>query len=109
MLVFQNVLGKIKLQNILAQSFRSNLLKSIILVPREVLILKKQCLKNFMYWKTVGPIIFNVFKNCFYTFHILWPELIRATVSEIWRIRRFYTNDAEKDTIIDDDEKCQLI
>ena len=32
-----------------------------------------------------------------------------ATVSEIWRIRRFYTNDAEKDTIIDDDEKFQLI
>ena len=37
--------------------------------------------------------------------HILWPELIGATVSEIWRIRRFYTYDAENDTIIDDDEK----
>ena len=33
----------------------------------------------------------------------------RATVSEIWRIRRFYTNDAEKDTIINNDEKFQLI
>ena len=29
--------------------------------------------------------------------------------TEIMRIRRFYTNDAEKDTIIDDDEKFQLI
>ena len=41
--------------------------------------------------------------------HILWPELIRATVSEILWIPRFYTNDAEKETIIDDDEKFQLI
>ena len=48
-------------------------------------------------------------KNDFYTFHILWPELIRATVSEIWRILRFYTNDAENDIIMDDDEKFQLI
>ena len=34
---------------------------------------------------------------------------IKAIVSEIQRIRPFYTNDAEKDTIIDDDEKFQLI
>ena len=30
-------------------------------------------------------------------------------VSETQQISRFYTNDAEKDTIIDDDEKFQLI
>ena len=33
----------------------------------------------------------------------------RATVSKVQRIRRFYTNDAEKDTFINDDEKFQLI
>ena len=36
-------------------------------------------------------------------------KLIGATGSEIRRIRCFYTNDAEKDTIINDDEKFQLI
>ena len=36
-------------------------------------------------------------------------KLIGATISEIWRIRCFYTNDAKKDTTIDDDEKFQLI
>ena len=40
---------------------------------------------------------------------IFWPELIRAITSKIQRIRRVYTNDAEKDTIINDDEKFQLI
>ena len=41
--------------------------------------------------------------------HILQPGLIGATVSEIWRIRCFYNNDAEKYTIIKDDEKFKLI
>ena len=43
------------------------------------------------------------------TFRILRLEMIRATVTEIQQIHRFYTNDAEKDTIINDDEKFQLI
>ena len=30
-------------------------------------------------------------------------------MTRIDRIRRFYTNDADKDTIINDDEKFQLI
>ena len=35
--------------------------------------------------------------------------MIGATVSEIWRIRLFYTNDADKETIINDYEQFQLI
>ena len=41
--------------------------------------------------------------------HFIFYDTNWATVSEIGRIRRFYSNDAEKDTIIDDDEKDQLI
>ena len=35
--------------------------------------------------------------------------VIGATGSKIWQIRCFYPNEAEKDTIINDDEKFQLI
>ena len=38
---------------------------------------------------------------------MLWPKLIEAAASKIRRIRCIYTNDAENDTIINDDEKFQ--
>ena len=69
----------------------------------------KTAVARSLFIGSIRCIKYNVFKNVFYTFHISWPELIRATVSKIRQILRFYTNDAKKDTIIDNNEKFQLI
>ena len=44
-------------------------------------------------------------------FHISYfmTQIDWATISEMWRIRHFYANYAEKDTFINDDEKFQPI
>ena len=74
----------------------------VLAIPKEVPKIFFPLNLNFVWQKstkmTIARSLFlgSMHKiKCLYTFHIVWPKLIGATVSEIRRIRHFYTKSAE--------------